>query len=140
MQFRLLGVPLLLALALSEVAVARSASLAPWWWWTQAGASTAAETAFPGDPYWNIGCAGVGAHRFFDVPADYVRPDGTSPEIRTSQAAYRWKFQRFLCVLYRGSQPPLLFWLEPGAGEWDFVLLPVRTSNYTLTKPFHRGR
>lgn len=129
------------ALALTTCAASSATAKAqPWWWWTQYGAVRAAASAFPTVLYWNIGCAGIGQHKFFSVPADWVRPNGTSPAIRTPGAVGQWKFSRFLCIVYRDGQPPLIFTLLPGAGEYDFALLPVSTATNTLSKPFHNGR
>jgi hypothetical protein len=138
---RSLGAAIVVAVCTAFVSFpGRANGASPWWWWTQEGAVRAAGTAFPTSPYWNVGCGGIGAHRFFNVAADWVRPNGTSPAIRTPSAAYHWKFQRFLCIAYLPKDPPLVFWLLPGAGEYDYELLPVATATNTLAHAIHNGR
>lgn len=129
------------ALTVFAISSAGAANAQPWWWWTQQAASySVGLTAFPNQPYWNVSCAGIGAHKFYLVAADHVRPNGTSPEQPSKAAEGVWKFSRFLCVVYRAGQTPLIFTLLPGAGQFDYELLPVPTATDTLVKPFHHGR
>jgi hypothetical protein len=115
------------------------------WWWTQSAAQDAvsvhgASGGLLSPIYWEYGCSGVGAHRFYNVRQNVVQPNGKSPETwypdGLTDGLHQWKFRTFLCVVNRHSEAPLVFWLTTGAGEFDFTIRPIHSTPETLTRSY----
>jgi len=101
------------------------------WWWTQDYAAERAALRWGGDaPYWNIGCAGIGSHRYFDIAAKAVGPDGQ--KVGIGVASSTWKWQHFRCLgLYRNGWTAFELYV---LGDFSFKIAPPRGTRYVVTK------
>jgi len=119
---------------LFTVAVPANGASASWWWSRDWAAERAAFAFAFGGAYWNVGCAGVGARRFYDVRALAVSTKGE--ELGQRRLPYpSWKFRRFRCVRIRPGGWTVFdvrvvngldFWLEPSEGTPYEITTPRR--------------
>jgi hypothetical protein len=105
------------------------------WWWTQGYAADEVALRWAGDaPYWNIGCAGIGTHRYYNVLAKAVGSRGqTIGSQAPGVARSTWKWQHFRCirVLKNGWTAFEVYVL----GDAGFKITPPRGRRFVVTKP-----